>query len=78
MPVIATRIDGFTEHVTDGEDGFLFAVNDVDNLSEVLKKVVSLSQQEYAAVCDNLKVTIAQRYSSESILKEYKRFFETI
>ncbi|MBR2378953.1 MAG: glycosyltransferase, partial [Bacteroidaceae bacterium] len=78
MPVIATRIDGFTEHVTDGVDGFLFEVNDVDSLTEVLMKTVSLSQQEYAAVCENLKKTIAQKYSSESILAEYKRFFETI
>lgn len=78
IPVIATRIDGFTEHVTDGVDGFLFEVNDVDSLAEVLMKTVSLSQQEYAMVCENLKKTIAQKYSSESILAEYKRFFETI
>ena len=78
MPVIATRIEGFTEHVTDGVDGYLFEVNDVASLVEVLKKTIALTPQEYAHLCENLSQTIARKYSSESILAEYKRFFETI
>lgn len=78
MPVIATRIEGFTEHVTDGVDGYLFEVNNIDSLADVLKKTIILSQDEYATLCQNLSQTIARKYSSESILGEYKRFFETI
>lgn len=78
MPVIATRIEGFTEHITDGYDGYLFEVNDVDSLVRVLQNTIALSSHEYGVLCDNLKKTIAQKYSSESILAEYKRFFDTI
>lgn len=78
VPVIATRIDGFVEHVTDGYDGYLFDVNNVDSLAEVLKRVIGNSKEEYNVLCDNLKHTIAQKYSSAAILDNYKRYFDAL
>lgn len=78
VPVIATRIDGFIEHVTDGYDGCLFDVNNVDSLAEVLKKTITGSREDYRILRDNLKHTIAQKYSSTAILENYKRFFDTL
>ena len=78
IPVIATRINGFTEHITDGVDGYLFEANNVEELASLLKKLATQSQEEYDQVRNNLEKTIATRYSAKSILAEYKQFFEAI
>lgn len=39
LPVVATRIDGFMETVTDGETGFLIAVNDPDAVASALRRL---------------------------------------
>lgn len=78
MPVIATDIEGFSEHVTDGVDGYLFAVNDVDALAHLLERVIKNKDVEYDALRDNLHRTIKARYAQDVLLSEYQRFFETI
>lgn len=78
MPVIATNIEGFSEHITHGYDGYLFNVNDVNDLSRVLTHVIEHSSQEYAVVRENLRNTISSRYSTQALIQKYKRFFESI
>lgn len=43
-PVIASRISGSSDHITNGLNGFLFAPGDVDALSSLLKSVVDAPQ----------------------------------
>ena len=78
MPVIATRIDGFEEHITDGYDGYLFEANDVDDLQRILGRVITMSQDEYVRLRTNLKDSIMKRYAPTVLLQEYKSFFEMI
>ncbi len=78
IPVIATRIEGFTEHITDGEDGFLFEVNDIKDLTRILTTVIDMSPIGYEALRANLSEIIASRYASEVLLQEYKNFFDSI
>lgn len=78
VPVIATDIEGFTEHITDGSDGYLFPVNNIDKLSQVLIRVITQPQDDYDVMRNNLLKRVADKYATEAILQEYKRYFETI
>ncbi len=78
MPVIAADIEGFKEHVVDGYDGYLFAVNDVEALTAVLSRAITNDVQDYNVLRSNLRKTISQRYAPEALLQEYKRYFESL
>ena len=44
LPVVATRLDGIAEAVTEGENGFLLSVSDVDGMSAAMQKLLSDSE----------------------------------
>ncbi len=77
VPVIATRIGGIPEVVTDGESGFLSDVGDVDKMSadtltllrdEKLRRSFGEKGRELAI----------QRYSTSKIIPQYIAFYEKI
>lgn len=43
--VIASKIGGMTERVTDGKNGFLFTAGDVEDLTRVIKKALLLNKK---------------------------------
>ncbi len=78
MPVIATDIAGFTEHITDGADGYLFHVNDVEHLKQVLSRAITGGIDKYHAMRRQLLLTVEQGYSRESLLEKYCSFFNAM
>ena len=78
LPVIASDIDGFTERVIDGENGFLFKVNDREDLTRVIEEVVNMKPQEYKYLKENLKKYSIENFSLEKISKKYIDYFELI
>ncbi|MBE6333912.1 MAG: glycosyltransferase family 4 protein [Bacteroidales bacterium] len=78
LPVIASDIDGFTERVIDGENGFLFKVNDREDLTRVIEEVVNMKPQEYKCLKENLKKYSIENFSLEKISKKYIDYFELI
>ncbi len=77
-PVIASDIEGFSERVIDGENGYLFKRNDVENLKEVLIKVTNLNQEGYNAMKLALKEYADKNYSASAISSKYIKFFKSI
>lgn len=49
-PVIASRINGIPEYVTEGENGFLFESGNPQALAEVMNQVASISGKAYHAL----------------------------
>ncbi len=78
LPVIASDIEGFTERVEDGRNGFLFKSGDKQSLIEVIIKAVMLNQEEYRQMKDNLSRYVANNFSLETVASKYLEFFNTI
>lgn len=78
LPVIASNIDGFKERIIDNENGFLFEVNNVDSLMQIIKKAVSLSEDDYLKMKNKLKIFVENNYSQNSIINRYIIFFNSL
>lgn len=75
VPVIATRIGGLPEVVTDGSDGFLFSLGDVSAMAEAgirlardkkLRNTVGRTAREHAV----------RDFSASKIVERYERLYE--
>jgi glycosyltransferase involved in cell wall biosynthesis len=78
LPVIASSIKGFTERIKDGETGFLFNVNDVASLANVIVKVADLSSDEYVLLKENLCRYTEEEYDLKKIACRYETFFDFV
>ena len=76
-PVVATRIGGIPEVVTDKETGFLSDVGDVEKMSA---DTLTLLQDEELrrAFGTRGRESAVQRYSTENIIPQYIAYYETI
>lgn len=78
LPVIASDIDGFAERVEDGENGFLFRVNDKESLKAAITKAAMMSTADYQKMKDNLKIYVAENNSLETVSKKYIEYFHQL
>jgi glycosyltransferase involved in cell wall biosynthesis len=77
VPVIATRIGGIPEVVTDGESGFLSDVGDIEKMST---DTIHLLRDENMrrAFGEKGRELAVQRYSTSKIIPQYIAFYEKI
>lgn len=78
MPVICSDIDGFREHVTDGETGFLFEVNSVQSLIETIDRASQSKKNTDVDIKENLKLYVEKTYSLPSVSSRYLDYFKSI
>lgn len=78
LPVIASNIDGFTERVIDGENGFLFKVNNEEALIKVIIKAINLDESSRHEMKRNLNIYAQNNYSLYVIGEKYINYFESI
>lgn len=77
VPVVATRIGGIPEVVTDGETGFLSDIADTEKMSDDVMKFLADEEMrlEFGAKARELAVS---RYGSELIIPQYIAFYEKV
>lgn len=77
VPVIASRIEGIPEVVTDGETGFLSEVGDTDKMSEDALNLLSDSDlmSEFGKRSRDYAV---ERYHADKIIPKYVAFYEKV
>lgn len=77
VPVVATRVGGIPEVVTDGETGFLSEIGDVAKMSEDTLRL--LSDEELARKFGgNARAQAIARYDANTIISQYIAFYEKI
>lgn len=54
-PVVSTRLGGLTELVIDNKTGFLFDINDDNEIKELFDKTSNISKVDYDVMCQNSK-----------------------
>jgi len=77
VPVVATRIGGVPEVVTDGETGFLSDVGDTEKMSDDVMKFLNNEEmrENFGARARELAVS---RYGSELVIPQYIKFYEKV
>lgn len=76
-PAIATRVGGVPEVITDGKDGLLFAVGDVDGMAAGAADLLS-DRERHQAMCIAARKTAQDRYCASRILPQYVRYYESL
>ena len=77
VPVIATRIGGIPEVVSDNETGFLSNIGDTEKMSDDALKFVNDDETRRAFGLRGRELAVA-RYSSEKIIPQYINFYEKV
>ncbi|ADQ78565.1 glycosyl transferase group 1 [Paludibacter propionicigenes WB4] len=78
LPVIASDIDGFKEHITHGINGLLFRNGDVDSLREVLVEAARMDNHTYEQMKNEIHRNVISKYSLEAVSLSYIDFFKMI
>ena len=76
LPMIATDLEGFSERINDGENGYLFKRNDVDELKRVLVHCIDQSASDYQIIKDNAKIFAEREYSLDVVIEKYRRMLD--
>ena len=76
-PFIGSRVDGIAELIEDEKDGLLFEKGDTNGLVEKIKSIIN--DPEYAAkLASNLRNKVAAKYTQDTIIPEYERFYQRV
>ena len=76
-PAVATRVGGVPELITDGENGLLFAVGDVDRMAEASVALLR-DKDRHEAMRKTARKTAQDRFCSTRILPRYVRYYESL
>ena len=77
VPVVATKVGGIPEVVSDGETGFLSNIGDTEKMSDDALKFINDDEMRQTFGQRGRELAIA-RYSSEKIIPQYINFYEKV
>ena len=77
VPVIATRIGGIPEVVTDGETGFLSDIGDTEKMSDDVMKLLNDEELRLNFGAKSRELAVS-RYDSKIIIPQYIKFYEKV
>jgi len=77
VPVIATRIGGIPEVVTDGETGFLSDIGDTEKMASDALRLLA-DEDMCRAFGERGRDLAVQRYATDTIIPQYIAFYEKV
>lgn len=77
VPVIASRVGGVPEVVTDGETGFLSEVGDVEKMAEDAARLL-ISEELRREMGKRARESAVARYRTEIVIPQYIEFYEKV
>ena len=77
VPVIASRLGGIPEVVSDKETGFLSDVGDTEKMSEDVLTLINDDEMR-RAFGEKSRELAVQRYSATNIIPQYMKFYEKV
>jgi len=76
-PAIATRVGGVPELITDGVDGLIFPVGDVDAMAAAAVALLT-DTERHQGMRKTARKTAQDRFCSTRILPQYVQFYESL
>ncbi len=77
VPPVAARSGGVEELITDGVDGFLAPVGDIDRLAEATLKLLT-DPVLHAQMAGAARKTAEQRFATDAIIPQYERLYQEL
>jgi glycosyltransferase involved in cell wall biosynthesis len=77
VPVIASRVGGIPEVVTDGEDGYLSAVGDMEKMSADAARLLA-DESQRLEFGRRARESAVSRYNTERVIPQYIEFYERV
>jgi N-acetyl-alpha-D-glucosaminyl L-malate synthase BshA len=77
VPVVASRVGGLPEVVTDGETGFLSPVGDVDKMAADAARLLSDEKLRHE-MGQRAREFAIDRYCTDCVIPEYIKFYEQV
>lgn len=77
VPVIASRVGGLPEVVTDGETGFLSEVGDVEKMSADAARLLA-NEEMRREMGRRARESAVSRYSTDLVIPQYINFYERV
>ncbi|MCC6261986.1 MAG: N-acetyl-alpha-D-glucosaminyl L-malate synthase BshA [Bryobacterales bacterium] len=77
VPVVATNVGGIPEVITQGEDGYLCAVGDIEAMAERAREILTDAPLRERFV-RNGRHTAETRFSTQTIIPQYEAFYEDL
>ncbi|HKC65831.1 MAG TPA: N-acetyl-alpha-D-glucosaminyl L-malate synthase BshA [Pyrinomonadaceae bacterium] len=77
VPVVASRVGGLPEVVTDGETGFLSETGDVEKMSEMASRLL-MNEEMRHEMGHRARESAIERYSTDLVIPQYIKFYERV
>ncbi len=77
VPVIASRVGGIPEVVTDGETGFLSEVGDIEKMAEDAARLLADADLRQS-MGRRARESALSRYRTDIVIPQYIQFYETV
>jgi glycosyltransferase involved in cell wall biosynthesis len=77
VPVIASRVGGVPEVVTDGETGYLSEVGDIEKMSADAARLVA-DEELRREMGRRARESAISRYSTDLVIPQYIGFYERV
>jgi N-acetyl-alpha-D-glucosaminyl L-malate synthase BshA len=77
VPVVASRVGGLPEVVTDGETGFLSPVGDVDKMAVDAARLLA-DEKLRREMGQRARESAIDRYCTDCVIPEYIKFYEQV
>ena len=78
VPVIASRVGGIPEVVTDGETGFLSEVGDVAKMADDAARLLSDEKLQTSKWAIRARESALSRYRTDIVIPQYIEFYEQV
>ena len=75
LPVVASKVDGITEAVQEGKNGFLIEHNDYEGYSRKILELIS-DDENRQRIGLQAKEFVRKHYSWQTIAKQYLSIFQ--
>ena len=77
VPVVASRVGGVPEVVTDGETGFLSEVGDIDKMAEDAARLL-LDEKMRREMGKRARESALSRYNTDLVIPRYIEFYNRV
>lgn len=75
VPAVATNVGGIPEVITEGHDGYLCDVGDIDGMAARVLDLLA-DPQKFRSFAGHGRETAVSRFSADTIVPQYERFYE--
>ncbi|WP_339887760.1 glycosyltransferase family 4 protein [uncultured Flavobacterium sp.] len=76
--VVSTDCGGMTEIVKNGKNGFIIPVRDSKSITDIVKKISSLSLENYNEITSRARIAVENQHSKDRMISDFESFYDKV